>query len=190
MNLENSFKKIAFKNIKFCNSHNKFEILKIRNEENVRKYMFNSNIISEQDHNIWLSILDKSSIKNFYCIEYEKKIIGGLGFNLLDKVNQNFDWSFYKSQDIKMLSIGGLIELKALDYIFSKYNTNNLFCYVFKNNTKVLKLHKRFGFIETDFKNDFNIPKNISIKEVIFLHLNKDKWNTGKNMLYKKLFKL
>ena len=189
MNLENKFNNIIFENIKFLDDENKFKILEIRNEEAIRKNMFNSNLITEIKHNNWLKNIDKTSKKFFYCIKFEDKIIGGLGLNLLDEINSEFDWSFYITQKDKLFGLGSLIEFKALDYFFLNYKIKILFCYVLKKNSQVLKLHKKFGFLETNFEKKFIMPKNILPSNVSFLCLNKDQWNIKRKLIYKKLIK-
>ena len=85
--------------------------------------------------------------------------------------------------------MGILIELKALDYFFYDHKIQTLFCYVLKKNKLVLNLHKKFGFLETNYDKTFNIPNNISKKDVVFFKMNKEQWNIKKKMLYKKLIR-
>ncbi len=190
MKLEKKFKSIIFENIKYSSEEDKFKILDIRNEEKIRKQMFNNYLISKIDHKNWLKNFDVTKKNFFYCIKYDDKIIGGLGLNLLDEAKFEFDWSFYITQKEKLLGLGTLTELKALDYFFDNYKIQSLFCYVFKKNKLVLKLHKKFGFIETNFKKKFNIPNYISNNDIVFLKINKDQWNMKKKMLYNNLIKL
>jgi UDP-4-amino-4,6-dideoxy-N-acetyl-beta-L-altrosamine N-acetyltransferase len=189
MNLKNKFNNIIFENIKSSDDENKFKILEIRNEEAIRKNMFNSNLITKIEHKNWLKSIVKTTKKFFYSIKFEDKIVGGLGLNLLDEINSEFDWSFYITQNDKLFGLGSLVELKALDYLFLNYKIKILFCYVLKKNLQVLKLHKKFGFLETNFEKKFLMPKNILPSNVSFLCLNKDQWNIKKKLIYRKLIK-
>ena len=75
MNLENKFNNIIFENIKSSDDENKFKILEIRNEEAIRKNMFNSNLITKIEHKNWLKSIVKTTKKFFYSIKFEDKIV-------------------------------------------------------------------------------------------------------------------
>ena len=106
------------------------------------------------------------------------KVIGALGIKEKVPHEPNFEWTIYVSQNFKVINLGALIELKALDYLFSKYKIENLMCYVLKENYIVAKLHKKFGFNEKNLDKTFNLSfPNINIDDVLCLHLDKNNWN-------------
>ena len=72
------------------------------------------------------------------------KIIGALGLKEKIPNKFNFEWTIYVSQNFKVVNLGALIELKALNYLFSKYKIEDLICYVLKDNYIVAKLQYLF----------------------------------------------
>ena len=54
------------------------------------------------------------------------------------------------------IGLGASVEYFSLEYIFTNFNINSLFCYVLTSNSEVLKLHNKFGFKKIDLDNDFN----------------------------------
>ena len=54
MNLDLIIKNIILKKITLCNARENFELLKIRNEKNIRIKMFGTKIITKLEHQNWL----------------------------------------------------------------------------------------------------------------------------------------
>ena len=178
MNLKTKFDSISFEDITLCKKSEALEILNIRNEDSIRKNMFTKNVITKDQHMNWLNDLKNTNKNKIYCIKYMNKVIGALGIKEKVPHEPNFEWTIYVSQNFKVINLGALIELKALDYLFSKYKIENLMCYVLKENYIVAKLHKKFGFNEKNLDKTFNLSfPNINIDDVLCLHLDKNNWN-------------
>jgi|TARA_B100000795_G_scaffold194739_1_gene148991 UDP-4-amino-4,6-dideoxy-N-acetyl-beta-L-altrosamine N-acetyltransferase len=178
MNLKTKFDSISFEDITLCKKSEALEILNIRNEDSIRKNMFTKNLITKDQHMNWLNDLKNTNKNKIYCIKYMNKVIGALGIKEKVPHEPNFEWTIYVSQNFKVINLGALIELKALDYLFSKYKIENLMCYVLKENYIVAKLHKKFGFNEKNLDKTFNLSfPNINIDDVLCLHLDKNNWN-------------
>lgn len=178
MNLKTKYDNISFEDITSCDELGVLKILDIRNEDSIRKNMFTKNIITKEEHMKWLYNLKNTNKNKIYCIKYMNKIIGALGLKEKIPNKFNFEWTIYVSQNFKVVNLGALIELKALNYLFSKYKIEDLICYVLKDNYIVAKLHKKFGFNEKNLDKIFNLSyPNIDIDDVLCLHLDKNRWN-------------
>ncbi len=177
MKIRNIIREIIFQNLTRCNEDEVNKILEIRNEKKVRMNMFTKHIITKNEHNIWFEKLKVSKKELFFCIKYKNEIIGGLG--LKDIIN--FDcayWSFYLSENKNFIGLGASVEFKALDWFFNEFNFNKLYCFVLRKNTAVIKLHRKFGFIdETCIK---VIKEKVKNEDFVHLELNKDKWKKVK----------
>lgn len=162
------------------------EIKEIRNQNSVRKNMFTDHIISDSEHQIWQKKLATSKDEKFFGVKYQDKIIGGLG--LKDIKKSNAYWSFYISENDKILGMGAILEFKALDFFFNKFRFKKISCYVLKKNYEVIKLHKKFGFSEIFNKDLLNI-KYHNKDEIRSFELSINKWKTVKSNFEKKYLK-
>lgn len=188
MNLKNLFNNIFFKPVFTCNKIELKKLLEIRNEINVRKNMFNSEIIDYKEHLKWKDCLKKSSNNFYYAILKKNIVIGGLGFKFFNDKN-SFDWSFHLSSNTITPGMGAVLEYKSIEFIFSEYKPEILNCYVKKKNLLVSKLHKKFGFEQINIDKNFHTHysyKNTS--DIIKLFLTKKNWQSKKKRIEKKLF--
>ena len=145
MNIKEKLNKIKLK------LHHKYdyklfnEILKIRNEINIRDNMINNSLINKESHHIWI----KNSLKD------KKKEI------YITKKYQN--------------NYGALIEYKFLNIFFKNKEYNKLNCVVLSHNQKVIKLHKKFGFISEGLIKDYVYRKKTFI-DLCMLGIKKERW--------------
>ena len=152
MDLKNILINLDFKNIISCSNSEVEKIRLIRNEKKIRIMMRTEGIISFLDHKLWLSNLKFSKINFFYCIFYKNEIIGGLSFKNYNQDRFSGEWGFYISGKKNFTGLGFVLEFKALEFIFDKFNIKELYCYVLKHNVGVIKLHKKFKFVNVKFE--------------------------------------
>ena len=183
MKLKNIVDNISFHSLKDCDKKEINKILEIRNEEKIRENMFTQHIISIDEHTKWFDKLKSSDTEEFYCVKYKKKIIGGLGLKDLKKGDQAY-WSFHISQNENFAGLGASIEFKALVWFFSNFNLKKIYCYVLKKNPLVVKLHRKFGFVDENSVKTFK-QKNIDYNDVEHLELSKNKWQEIKESFEK-----
>ncbi len=173
MKLKKILNKIKFKNIKFVNYRDVKLVRNIRNEKKIRQNMFTSHIISEIEHLNWLKKIKSQSNEIFYVIYFENKIVGGLGLKDIVKRQQAY-WSFYISKESKVSGLGALVEYKALNFFFKFYKFLKINCFVLKKNQLVIKLHKKFGFVENKITDKKVLIYNK--KKIINLELKSYEW--------------
>ena len=85
MNLKNVLLNLSFKNLIYCDDKEVGQILKMRNENYIRKNMFTKKIISLEQHHLWFQSLKNKNNHKFYCIYYKDKIIGGLSLKNINE---------------------------------------------------------------------------------------------------------
>ena len=189
MNLKTVLFNLSFKDLIYCDEEEVEKILKIRNEDSVRKNMFTKKIICIEEHQLWLQNLKNKSDHKFYCIIYKKKIIGGLGLKNINEDLKSAEWAFYVTNSTKAVGIGGAIEFKAIEYFFKMYKIHDLFCYVIKYNIEVIKLHKKFGFEEIQVsKEDLKFMSESEKKNVSKFLLDFKKWQDQKKIILRRYF--
>jgi UDP-4-amino-4,6-dideoxy-N-acetyl-beta-L-altrosamine N-acetyltransferase len=181
---------LEFKDILACSKSDIQAVLEIRNEDEIRLNMFNSKIISIEEHLLWAKNFLKTVVNRFYCLKYKNVVIGGLSLKNYDILNLTADWGFYISAKKNFMGLGFVVEYKALNYFFSKYKINDIFCYVLNSNKIVINLHKKFGFKKTYIDRNFeDLYLNVNRKNVFRMKLNKTQWNVKSNYFQNKFFK-
>lgn len=168
---------IEFKNILDSKIEEQKEIRNWRNDIEIRKYMYNSEIISEDEHLKWLENLESNSKQKVYYIMYDNKKIGIVSIANLDLKNKTCDWAFYFNNNIeKGKGIGKIVEKEFVKYIFKNFEIEKLNCQVLSNNLKVVEMHKKFGFtLEGVLRK--NILQNNEKLDVYWLGITKEEWS-------------
>ena len=122
------------------------EILVIRNHDEIRKYMFNTQLISLEQHKAWFQryLQDNSKI-TLLGVDEQANIIGVLNINFLTSDRKIVDWGFYvkpnspKGSGRKLLTLG-------LEKIFNEYQSRKVFGQSIGFNEKSIQIHKKLGF--------------------------------------------
>ncbi len=126
-----------------------------RNAPAIRENMYTSHEITRQEHMAWWETTKAASDSRYLVYETNSVPIGVVSFNKIDKINNNAFWAFYAAPDA-IRGTGSQMELLALDFAFTELNLHKLSCEVLGFNSRVVKLHQKFGFlIEGTFRQQF-----------------------------------
>lgn len=163
---------IYFKNILESSLEEQMEIREWRNLSEVRRYMYNTQIISINEHFNWLvSLKNNSNTKVYYSIMNNKKI----GINILKKRGEFiYEWGLYLNDKVdKGKGIGKIVGEKFLNFIFQNLKINILEYEVLEENIPSLKLALKLGLKK--YKEEI---KKIEGKEkkVLYLKILKNEW--------------
>ncbi|MDH5184419.1 MAG: UDP-4-amino-4,6-dideoxy-N-acetyl-beta-L-altrosamine N-acetyltransferase [Gammaproteobacteria bacterium] len=129
-------------------------MLSWRNAPSVRAMMFNEQEISQQEHKEWWQRVSADASKRILIMQHGGTATGVVNFFAINPEEKSCHWGFYMDpsdavDNQKRLAIWLEIEQQAIDYAFHELGMNNLICETLLNNTHVIQLHKRFGFIVT-----------------------------------------
>lgn len=115
-------------------------IYEIANDEEVRKYSFNSEKIPLENHVKWFkNILTDHSVK-FFVLEYNKNIIGQLRFDF----NEKFPViSISLNKNYRGLGLSKYLLKKGIDYL-DKFD--KIVAYIKKDNYKSISFFESMGF--------------------------------------------
>lgn len=131
-------------------------ILRWRNSDSVRPYMYNDNVISQDDHNKWFSSMLQDETKSYWVIELEQRPVGVVNLINIDSENKSCDWAFYIfDANVRGKGVGSYVEKSILHHVFEERKLNKLNCEVLETNQKVVEMHKKFGFKQEGFFRDF-----------------------------------
>ena len=161
-----------------------FLILEWRNHEDIRKHMYNTHIISEAEHNIWLDKVLYDFKKEYFILEVDSSPEGVVGFYDLTEKNRMGSWAFYKAPYSKQRGVGFMMEVLALNYYFNIKKYRKLNCEVLEHNMAVVEMHKKFGFqIEGCLKEHF-LNDNDDYEDIYMLALRDSEWNEIQNKMF------
>lgn len=161
-----------------------------RNHCSVREYMYTSHLITEEEHEKWINSLKNSEKRIVYVAFINKNPIGILQFYDIDLLHSKCEWGYYLVPDEsnKGKGYGALMEYEALMLAFNKMKIEKLNCEVLGSNPVVVKLHKKFGFIEEGIKRK-NVYIHNKRENVHLLGILKEEWAEQEEKMKKLLSK-
>jgi len=123
-------------------------ILQWRNSDRVRSNMYSDQLISQEEHEEWFTraLVDRNSV--YLVFLYELRPIGFISFTNISAVRTRCYWAFYLGEVDVPRGSGTVMEFYALDYAFLTLKIRKLCCEVFSFNNGVIKLHRKFGFVQ------------------------------------------
>ena len=165
------------------NIETQLQVLEIRNEEHIRKWLFTENLISVEDHFAWIEQLknDKSQMC-YIIINKEDQPLGAVNIKNIDKKNEIAELGFYKNQNINEKGLMTKSLSTAIDYSFDVLGLEKIYSEVFEGNTKSLAIHKRLLFLEEGFMRSHKIKGGRRIGVHLF-GLLKDEWKINKEKI-------
>jgi len=121
----------------------KKEVLSWRNHPEVRKWMYNKDMISLENHLKFIESLKEKPNK----IYLKADDLGVVNFEVF---KDYVDIGIHKNPN-KQKAGKKLLEF-AINYAFNELKTKKIILYVFEDNVKAINLYEKFGFKKTDKK--------------------------------------
>jgi len=147
-----------------------------RNSEDVSKFMYTNDYISEEQQLNWYNKVSDDSSQKHWIIKKGEVYIGLIS---LYSIKPNFKtafWAFYIGDDnARDSGIGAKIEFKFLNFYFNDFGFNKLICEVLPFNDKVIRLHEKFGFRREGHFRQHILKQNV-YHDVVSLALLKSEW--------------
>ena len=170
--------KILLREITKCTDEQKKSIREVRNQESVRKSMYTEHEILLNEHLAWVELLQSDNRQIVFVVLVDDLVSGVVSVNAIDRLNLKSDWAFYLDANVRG-GLGAALEFGLINFVFQKVGLEKLNCEVIETNEAVVKLHKKFGFVEEGFRRE-NIIKNENRMGVFFLGLTKSDWEREK----------
>ena len=171
---------ITLRKLVACSAGQQARIREIRNQPGIRASMYTEHEISPEEHRKWLSTLTSDPRQIIFAVlDDQARALGIVSVNALDLLHQKSDWAFYLDETERG-GLGAALEFNFIDHVFNHLKIEKLNCEVIETNAAVVKLHKRFGFVEEGFRRE-NIIKNGQRIGVHFLGLTRRDWTASRN---------
>lgn len=112
--------------------------------------MHNDALISWEQHLRWFTTIKDDSQRQFFVFLQDTRPIGVLNFS--QHSAGVLEWGCYLGETNVWPGSGLLLEIAALDFALAKPGCSALYAEVLSFNLAVLKLHRLFGYEETDIR--------------------------------------
>mgnify|MGYP000502841713 CR=1 FL=1 len=136
-------------------------ILKWRNHTDIRKWMYNQDEITLDEHLSFIDSLKSRKDKLYFLLKKEDEFIGVIDFTqLAEEISVHM--GIYSNPNIK--GNGKILLNKIIDYSFNDLKVKKIFSEVFAENNKAHNLYKNFNFKDIS-------EKIVNNKKVICMEL-------------------
>jgi len=132
------------------NQDHRKEILRIRNLEEIRRWMYNQSIISSAEHEEFIRGLVDAKDKLYFAVIQNNVVLGSLYFFDFSPRDSSAFFGLFSNPNSSQAGMGRILEELAIEYAFRELKVKQLCLDVFKNNKVVINLHKKYGFEEID----------------------------------------
>lgn len=134
------------------NTKQAFMVLNWRNDKRIRKNMFNSDIISVEDHFKFIKSLYTDKTKAYFLVMYKNMYVGVIDFYDIEirpysSIIESAWWGYYLNPALLNKGYGFVLEELVIAKAFRQMNMNTLKCETLKKNDRVWKLHEKYGFM-------------------------------------------
>lgn len=162
-----------------CTTEQLNAVREIRNQESVRKSMYTEHEIGLDEHIAWVERLSVDDRQMVFVILSDDVVMGVISVNAIDRLHKKSDWAFYLDQRARG-GLGAALEFSFINFVFDDLGLKKLNCEVIETNSSVVKLHKKFSFVEEGFRRS-NIDKNGKRIGVYLLGLTCEDWREAKS---------
>jgi len=140
--------------------------------------MYTEHEIPLNEHLAWVERLQRDNRQIVFVVLVDEVVSGVVSVNAIDRLHLKSDWAFYLDANVRG-GLGAALEFGLINFVFQRVGLEKLNCEVIETNEAVVKLHKKFGFVEEGFRRE-NIIKNENRMGVFFLGLTRSDWEREK----------
>jgi UDP-4-amino-4,6-dideoxy-N-acetyl-beta-L-altrosamine N-acetyltransferase len=124
-------------------------LLAWRNSPDVRAFMYTDHVIAADEHARWFARAIVDPTRRYWIIESDGAGVGLANLYDIGAPAGSATWAFYLADPaVRGKGVGAMTEFRVIEQAFGPLGLNRLWCEVLETNAPVIKLHKRFGFIE------------------------------------------
>lgn len=136
-------------------------ILKWRNHEKVRAFMYHAELISENEHRCFIETLKSSLEQHYFLVKKDGLDIGVIDFNHISSNSPTI--GLYVNPYLQEKGLGTLLMSGILTYASTVLNVTVLRAEVFALNLQAIRLYQKFNFYPVNEK-DINHQKVICME--------------------------
>ncbi|MEN4044791.1 UDP-2,4-diacetamido-2,4,6-trideoxy-beta-L-altropyranose hydrolase [Sulfurimonas sp. NWX367] len=118
-------------------------VLEWRNDDTIKKWMFNTDPINLKAHLSYIDLLSSKEDKIYFLVKQDTSFLGVVNFTEITTLTANI--GLYTNPKLK--GVGSILMNEILNYGFEILKVKKLISEVFEENKKAIKLYVKFGFI-------------------------------------------
>jgi UDP-4-amino-4,6-dideoxy-N-acetyl-beta-L-altrosamine N-acetyltransferase len=130
----------------------KISVLRWRNHDAIRQWMYRPELISLDEHLNFIASLRQREDKQYFLVRAQDDYLGVIDFVNIDFQQGTCDFGLYANPEIKIPHIGRQLIFVAIAYAFNALKLHTLHLEVFSNNLRAIKLYQRFNFSVLEHK--------------------------------------
>jgi len=142
--------KVSFINFIDLTEAEALEVLKWRNDPQVRNHMYKKEEIRPEDHLCYLGNLPFQSKKFYWVVKEENKSIGVI--DIVDFQRSKSEWGFYLNPECVGTGMSINLIYHALNFFFKTLKFEGLFGFCHYKNSKALLFHDIFKIGHVGYK--------------------------------------
>ena len=142
-----------------------------RNDEKVRKWMYNTEVIPFEKHLKFIENLYDSKEKLYFLVKRKQVPIGV--FSIVDIKDQTGEWGYYIAPEYHHQSFGIEFYYYTLNFVFGTLNFKEITGHTLLTNKSANSLNNLFGFT----REQVSKHENGEIHEYYYLQLLSEVWN-------------
>ena len=126
----------------------KLEILSWRNHSSIRKWMFDKEPISLENHIAYIASLQEKKDRVYFVVKQYGQAVGVIDFTNIDLNNLEAQIGLYAKPMLK--GVGSLLMQNILEYGFNQLKIKKIVATVFEDNVSAIRLYEKFNFKQVD----------------------------------------
>ncbi len=146
-------------------------VLSMRNEESIRKWMINSNLITEKEHIAFINTLKGNTKSLYLVVKRDDFTIGVISLIRMDMKKKSANIGIYKNPFAKLSKIGDIL-MDALHHVaFDVLQLCTLKLEVIETNEKAIRLYEKYGYKKMKTKEARTLQNN-TLHDLIIMEKN------------------
>ena len=148
INTEN-FGEVTLLNFTDASTDDLLYVLKMRNHPDTKKWMYNQEDISIQQHFNFVDKLKLDETKEYFIVKQNESVVGSVNFTNIDFAESTAEFGLYTNPLLSITGAGRILEESSLRYAKDVLKLKYLNLEVFENNKRAINFYEKNGFIKT-----------------------------------------
>jgi UDP-2,4-diacetamido-2,4,6-trideoxy-beta-L-altropyranose hydrolase/UDP-4-amino-4,6-dideoxy-N-acetyl-beta-L-altrosamine N-acetyltransferase len=127
------------------NENDKIQALNMRNHPEIKKWMYNQDRISEEDHFGFINNLEIDIEKRYFLVKQKGNTVGSINFSKINFDN-SVELGIFTNPFLQLKGSGRLLESAASQYAFAELGVRKIKLEVFLGNERAIRFYNKCGF--------------------------------------------
>ncbi len=158
-------------------------LLKLRNNDAIRRQLFNSHVISPSEHAGWAASTIANRRANIFIALHGGRVAGMAGLTGIDTANGHAEWGFFIDPLLRGRGVATHMLIALANRHFADPQMQKLHAGVLEGNEASLALHAKFGFDEEGVRTRFKRDDGGTFRACVLFGLTRETWEAVRPIL-------